>query len=87
MLRIRARNSGRRLAKLQGITVNVVAPGPTQTGYITAESEARPVPQIPLGRLGTPEDIADVIVFLASGESRWLTGQLIYAGGGFRIPQ
>ena len=70
-----------------GITVNVVAPGPTQTGYITAESEARLIPQIPLGRLGTPEDIADVIVFLASEQSRWLTGQLIYAGGGFRIPQ
>ena len=70
-----------------GITVNVVAPGPTQTGYITAESETRLAPRIPLGRLGTPEDIADVIVFLASEQSRWLTGQLIYAGGGFRIPQ
>ncbi len=70
-----------------GITVNVVAPGPTQTGYITAESESRLVPRIPLGRLGTPEDIADIIVFLASEQARWLTGQLIYAGGGFQMPQ
>ena len=70
-----------------GITVNVVAPGPTQTGYITAESEAHLVPRIPLGRLGTPEDVADVIVFLASEQARWLTGQLVYAGGGFRMPQ
>ena len=70
-----------------GITVNVVAPGPTQTGYITPESEAALVRHIPLRRLGTPEDIADVIVFLASEQARWLTGQLIYAGGGFRMPQ
>lgn len=65
-----------------GITVNVVAPGPTQTGYITEEVERREVPRIPLGRLGQPEDIADVIVFLASHQARWLTGQILYAGGG-----
>ena len=70
-----------------GITVNVVAPGPTQTGYITPENESVLVRYIPLRRLGTPEDIADVIVFLASEQARWLTGQLIYAGGGFRMPQ
>lgn len=70
-----------------GITVNVVAPGPTQTGYITPENESTLVRHIPLGRLGTPEDIADVIVFLASEQARWLTGQLIYAGGGSRMPQ
>ncbi len=40
----------------------------------------------PLGRIGQPEDVADVIVFLASGQARWLTGQLIYVGGGHRIP-
>ena len=70
-----------------GITVNVVAPGPTQTGYITPEDESTLVRHIPLRRLGTPEDIADVIVFLASEQARWLTGQLIYAGGGSRMPQ
>ncbi len=81
-----ARSAAAELGR-HGITVNVVAPGPTQTGYITAESETRLASRIPLGRLGTHEDIADVIVFLASEQSRWLTGQLIYAGGGFRIPQ
>ncbi|MBI3973434.1 MAG: SDR family oxidoreductase [Chloroflexi bacterium] len=69
-----------------GITVNIVAPGPTQTGYITPEAEARLVKQIPLGRLGQPEDIADVVVFLASEQGRWLTGQKLYAGGGKKMP-
>ena len=70
-----------------GITVNIVAPGATQTGYITPEVEAEIAPNTPLGRLGEPEDIADVILFVASEQGRWLTGQLIYAGGGWRIGQ
>jgi 3-oxoacyl-[acyl-carrier protein] reductase len=70
-----------------GITVNIVAPGPVQTGYITPESEIELVKGTPLGRLGEPEDIADIIVFLASEQARWLTGQLLYAGGGWRMGQ
>jgi 3-oxoacyl-[acyl-carrier protein] reductase len=66
-----------------GITVNVVCPGATQTGYITPENEPWIVQRTPLGRLGTPEDVADVIVFLVSEQAHWLTGQLIYASGGF----
>ena len=66
-----------------GITVNVVCPGATQTGYITPESEEWIVQQTPLGRLGYPDDVADVITFIASEQGRWLTGQLIYASGGF----
>jgi len=66
-----------------GITVNVVCPGATQTGYITPENEPRIVKRTPLGRLGMPEDVADVIVFLVSEQAHWLTGQLIYASGGF----
>ena len=66
-----------------GITVNVVCPGATQTGYINSDSEDWIVSNTPLGRLGFPEDIADVITFLASEQARWLTGQLIYASGGF----
>ncbi len=69
-----------------GITVNIVAPGPTQTGYIPPESEPRVAAGIPLGRLGEPEDVADVIVFLASEQARWLTGQKLYAGGGKKMP-
>ncbi len=70
-----------------GITVNVVAPGPIQTGYITPESEVMINAGTPLGRLGAPEDVADVVVFLASVQARWLTGQLLYVGGGWRMPQ
>ena len=61
-----------------GITVNAIAPGPIQTGWITPELEARVLSAIPLGRLGTPEDIADAAVFLASEQARWITGQVIY---------
>jgi 3-oxoacyl-[acyl-carrier protein] reductase len=70
-----------------GITVNIVAPGPIQTGYLTPEQVADITAHAPLGRVGQPEDVADVIVFLASQQARWLTGQLLYVGGGWRMPQ
>jgi 3-oxoacyl-[acyl-carrier protein] reductase len=70
-----------------GITINAVAPGPTQTGYITPENEVELAAGTPLRRLGEPDDIADVVLFVASQQGRWLTGQLIYAGGGWRIGQ
>jgi 3-oxoacyl-[acyl-carrier protein] reductase len=69
-----------------GITVNVVAPGPVQTGWIGPDLEAQVLPAIPLGRIGTPEDIADVIMFFASEQARWVTGQTIYVGGGHVMP-
>jgi 3-oxoacyl-[acyl-carrier protein] reductase len=65
-----------------GITVNAIAPGPVQTGWITPELEAAILPSIPLGRIGTPADIADVVVFLASEQARWVSGQRLFAGGG-----
>lgn len=68
-----------------GITVNVVAPGPIQTGYISPELETMLAQGTPLGRVGQPEDVADVIVFLASDGARWLTGQLLYVGGGWQM--
>jgi 3-oxoacyl-[acyl-carrier protein] reductase len=70
-----------------GITVNIVAPGPIQTGYLTPEQEAAISAGTPLRRCGTPEDVAEVIVFLASNQAHWLTGQLLYAGGGWRMHQ
>jgi 3-oxoacyl-[acyl-carrier protein] reductase len=70
-----------------GVTVNIVAPGPIQTGYILPEAEANIAANTPLGRVGRPEDVADVIVFLASEQAHWLTGQLIYVGGGWRMHQ
>lgn len=68
-----------------GITVNAVAPGPVQTGWISEELERQVLPSIPLGRVGRPEDIADVIVFLASEQARWLTGQVIQVAGGHAL--
>ena len=49
-----------------GITVNNVAPGPIQTGYITPKAEEEIQAGTPLGAVGKPEDIADVVLFLAS---------------------
>jgi 3-oxoacyl-[acyl-carrier protein] reductase len=65
-----------------GIGVNAVSLGPVQTGWITPELEQRLLSTIPLGRIGTPDEVADVIVFLASAQSRWVTGQTIFVGGG-----
>jgi 3-oxoacyl-[acyl-carrier protein] reductase len=69
-----------------GITANVVCPGATQTGYISPEGEESLAKRTPLGRIGLPDDIADVIVFLASRQSHWLTGNIVYAAGGFNVP-
>jgi 3-oxoacyl-[acyl-carrier protein] reductase len=68
-----------------GITVNAVAPGPVQTGWISEDLERQVLPSIPLGRLGTPEDIADAIVFLASEQAKWITGQIIQVAGGHAL--
>ncbi|MBA3431272.1 MAG: SDR family oxidoreductase, partial [Actinobacteria bacterium] len=68
-----------------GITVNVVSPGPTDTGWITPKMVPSMEKSTPLRRVGSPEDIADVVAFLASDEARWLTGQLLFAGGGHRM--
>jgi 3-oxoacyl-[acyl-carrier protein] reductase len=70
-----------------GITVNIVAPGPIQTGYLPPKAVEEIASTTPLGRVGEPEDIADVVVFLASEQARWITGQLIYVGGGWRMHQ
>ena len=65
-----------------GITVNCVAPGPTQTGWIDEEFEKVVVPLIPMGKLITPEDIAETILFLSSEQARMITGQVIKVSGG-----
>jgi 3-oxoacyl-[acyl-carrier protein] reductase len=68
-----------------GITVNVISPGPIQTDWITPELEELIARNTPLGRVGEPEDIADVAVFLASHQARWITGQVIRVGGGNKV--
>ena len=65
-----------------GITVNCVAPGPTQTGWIDADLEKAVIPLIPMGKLIRPEDIAETILFLSSEQARMLTGQVIKVSGG-----
>lgn len=68
------------------ITVNSVAPGPTATElFLDGKDEAtieRLAKQPPLERLGTPQDIAEVVAFLVSGVGHWVNGQIIRANGG-----
>jgi 3-oxoacyl-[acyl-carrier protein] reductase len=72
------------------IRVNTIAPGGVETegvhriGMIGSDLEKQMVAQTPLGRIGQPEDIARVAVFLASDDSGWLTGERISASGGLR---
>ncbi len=72
-----------------GVTVNAVAPGATDTPLNadawTPEVRRTYEQRIPLGRVGTPEDIADVVVFLASDAARYVTGQELFVDGGLTI--
>jgi 3-oxoacyl-[acyl-carrier protein] reductase len=68
-----------------GITVNVVSPGPVQSGYIAQELEEALVPEIPMRRVGCPEDIANAVVFFASEQASWITGQVLFVHGGHRM--
>lgn len=67
-----------------GITVNAVSPGVTDTGWITDELREELMARHPMGRLGTPEDAARLVAFLASEAGGWITGQVLYSEGGFR---
>ena len=60
-----------------GITVNCIAPGPTQTGWIDDELEKAVVPLIPMGKLIAPADIAEAVLFLSSEQAGMITGQVI----------
>ncbi|MBC7924565.1 MAG: SDR family oxidoreductase [Bryobacteraceae bacterium] len=68
----------------KGITVNLISPGVTDTDGLIMPKEAIDslVAQTPLGRLGQPADVADVVAFLVSDEARWISGQNIQANGG-----
>jgi 3-oxoacyl-[acyl-carrier protein] reductase len=71
------------------IRVNSINPGGVETegahriGMIGSDMEKQVVAQTPLGRLGQPEDVARVALFLASPDSDWMTGELLLASGGF----
>lgn len=67
----------------RGITLNTVAPGTTRTEMIEGHSWPEKIPKwAALKRIGEPEDIADIVAFLASDEARWLTGVTLAANGG-----
>lgn len=67
----------------RGISANVVNPGPVDTGWMDDPLRAALAARHPLGRLGTPTDIAAIVAFLLSPEGRWITGQLLHTDGGF----
>lgn len=66
-----------------GITVNAVNPGPTDSTWMNDEIRSFLLPKFPMGRIGTPEDVARIVAFLASNEAGWITGQIIHSEGGF----
>jgi 3-oxoacyl-[acyl-carrier protein] reductase len=66
-----------------GITVNAINPGPTDTGWMTAEIKNHLTSKFLLGRIGLPEDAARLVSFLSSEEAQWITGQIINSEGGF----
>lgn len=66
----------------RAVTVNALSPGFTDTDLLPERDRAVAAGMSPFGRIGAPRDVADVAVFLASDEARWLTGENIQAGGG-----
>jgi 3-oxoacyl-[acyl-carrier protein] reductase len=68
-----------------GITVNGIAPGPVQTGWMDAEQVRQVLNEIPARRVGRPEDIAGTVLFLVSEQADWITGQIIKVSGGHAL--
>jgi len=85
MTRILAKELGAR-----NIRVNAIAPGATETegsiaiGFIGSGMDTQMISSTPLGRLGKPSDISPAAVFLASDDSAWVTGDILFASGGLR---
>jgi 3-oxoacyl-[acyl-carrier protein] reductase len=74
--------AARELAHLR-ISANAVNPGPADTGWMDDDVRAACLSRTPLGRLGTPEDTADLVEFLCSPRGGWVNGQLLMSNGGF----
>jgi 3-oxoacyl-[acyl-carrier protein] reductase len=68
-----------------GITVNVISPGAVQTGWLAPRIIEQIENSYPLRRCGRPEDIANAVIFFASKQADWITGQVLQVGGGNRM--
>ena len=80
-----ARELGPRKIRVNALNPGLVATeGTTSAGFLDSDLEKHTIAQTPLGRTGQPDDIASVAAFLASDDSRWLTGEKLLAGGGLR---
>ncbi|WP_425428840.1 SDR family oxidoreductase [Streptomyces sparsogenes] len=73
--------AARELAHL-GVTANAVNPGPTDTGWMTEQQKTDLARATPLGRLGMPQDCANLVTFLCSERGGWVNGQLLHSNGG-----
>ena len=81
------KSNAREMAK-RNITVNAIAPGfidTDMTGSLTEEVRSAMIGQIPMGRPGSPEDVAAAAVFLASPGADYITGQVVHVSGGMYI--
>jgi len=68
----------------KNIRVNCINPGPNDTGYLFGEAHENIAKMFPSGRWGTPDDTADLLLFLHSSYAKWITGQVIASEGGFK---
>ena len=68
----------------KNIRVNCINPGPNDTGYCFGEAYEAVAKMFPSGRWGTPDDTADLALFLHSSYAKWITGQVIASEGGFK---
>jgi 3-oxoacyl-[acyl-carrier protein] reductase len=72
----------------RGVTVNAVAPGliaTSMTERLSEQQRAKLVESIPLGRVGSPEDVAAAVAYLASDEAGWVTGATLHVNGGMAM--
>ncbi len=67
----------------RGIRVNAVNPGPVDTSYLDEDARRSVASRSPFGRLGTPDDAARLVTWLATEEAAWITGQTLHSEGGF----
>ena len=68
----------------KGVTINAVNPGPNGTGWMDKEIKKELLSQFPMNRIRIPKDTAKLIGFLVSGDTEWITGQIINSEGGFK---